>query len=166
MSERPQLLPRLKQCTKCKQVKSLDQFYRDPRYANKLKAACKVCCTIQGQAWQRKHPESNRMAVKRWQERNVEYRRAYQRKYSKEHRETVLAKERRHAILHPEKVQARSAARHSARNKKIERQPCVICGATNVEAHHEDYSKPLNVIWLCKKHHFEADERLRKRIAL
>lgn len=162
MTDKPQLLPGLKRCTKCEQVKSLDQFYRDPRYANKLKAACKACCTIKERAWHKKHPESNRQATKRWREHNVEHRRSYQRKYSKEQREVVLAKERRHAVRHPEKVRARSAARHS---KQLERQPCAVCGATKVEAHHEDYSKPLVVVWLCKKHHFEADERLRKRIA-
>ncbi len=30
---------------------------------------------------------------------------------------------------------------------------CSDCGETKVEAHHEDYSKPLDVEWLCKKHH-------------
>ena len=27
------------------------------------------------------------------------------------------------------------------------------CGETKVEAHHEDYSKPLEITWLCKQHH-------------
>lgn len=31
-------------------------------------------------------------------------------------------------------------------------QPCVACGA-NAEAHHPDYSKPLDVIWVCRGHH-------------
>lgn len=34
------------------------------------------------------------------------------------------------------------------------RQPCVVCGSTkNIDGHHEDYSKPLEVTWLCRKHH-------------
>ena len=37
-------------------------------------------------------------------------------------------------------------------------QPCEVCGATDyVEAHHKDYSKPLEVNWLCRKHHDERD---------
>lgn len=32
------------------------------------------------------------------------------------------------------------------------RKPCERCGR-KAEAHHEDYSKPLCVNWLCRKHH-------------
>ena len=36
---------------------------------------------------------------------------------------------------------------------RIFKKPCKVCGDLNVEAHHEDYSKPLDVVWLCHKHH-------------
>lgn len=36
----------------------------------------------------------------------------------------------------------------------IKKQPCEVCGAAQtLEAHHEDYDKPLEVKWLCRKHH-------------
>src|ERR1039458_7338116 len=40
---------------------------------------------------------------------------------------------------------------------KVKRQPCEVCGAQPAEAHHEDYSKPLDVEWLCPTHHRERD---------
>jgi hypothetical protein len=33
------------------------------------------------------------------------------------------------------------------------RGPCSQCGAPKTDAHHEDYSKPLDVVWLCRKCH-------------
>ena len=42
------------------------------------------------------------------------------------------------------------------RNGTLKKEKC-FCGKRKVEAHHEDYSLPLNIIWLCKKHHIEAD---------
>jgi hypothetical protein len=34
--------------------------------------------------------------------------------------------------------------------------PCSICGEQKtIHAHHDDYTKPLDVIWLCRKHHQE-----------
>jgi ribosomal protein S27AE len=36
---------------------------------------------------------------------------------------------------------------------ELKRQPCEVCGKTNVHAHHDDYSQPLKVRWLCPLHH-------------
>lgn len=46
---------------------------------------------------------------------------------------------------------------------KLVRQPCERCGTTqNVVAHHEDYNKPLDVLWLCKYHHKERHMEIEK----
>lgn len=38
---------------------------------------------------------------------------------------------------------------------KIQRQPCWVCGSKAV-AHHPDYDRPLDVVWLCQAHHKQA----------
>lgn len=57
---------------------------------------------------------------------------------------------------HPEKHKARDAVKRAKKSGKLIPQPCFICGETKVHAHHEDYSKPLDVKWMCVKcHHAE-----------
>lgn len=53
------------------------------------------------------------------------------------------------------KVLVRSKLRYEVRMGRIKRQSCVICGSKNAHGHHTDYRKPLQVTWLCKKHHDE-----------
>ena len=60
---------------------------------------------------------------------------------------------RRRAEKHPEKRYATGVVARSIKSGKLKRQHCEVCGSENVQAHHEDYSKPLEVRWLCFKHH-------------
>jgi hypothetical protein len=60
------------------------------------------------------------------------------------------------------KVLARNRLKNAIRFGLIERGPCDVCGTTEgIEAHHEDYSRPLDVRWLCRKHHGEVHTRNR-----
>lgn len=45
---------------------------------------------------------------------------------------------------------------------RVQKEPCAVCGSATVDGHHTDYSKPLEVLWLCRKHHGEA-HRLERR---
>lgn len=60
----------------------------------------------------------------------------------------------------PERVRAREMVTSRIKRGTMERLPCAVCGELKSEAHHEDYAKPLEVIWLCRKHHREADKKL------
>lgn len=36
----------------------------------------------------------------------------------------------------------------------LPRKPCAVCGSSaELEKHHFDYSRPVEIIWLCKAHH-------------
>ncbi len=62
----------------------------------------------------------------------------------------------------PEKTAARRAVKQALRSGRMVRQPCERCGKTGrIHAHHEDYSKPLDVRWLCPIHHAEAHLEMR-----
>lgn len=41
------------------------------------------------------------------------------------------------------------------------REPCAVCGDEKVDGHHPDYDRPMDVIWLCRKHHKAAHRQSR-----
>lgn len=53
------------------------------------------------------------------------------------------------------KKRARWLLRHAIRKGIVKKMPCRECGSVDSQAHHSDYNKPLDVIWLCSKHHHE-----------
>lgn len=53
------------------------------------------------------------------------------------------------------KSNARSYANTYLRRGLLKKEPCIECGSPDSEMHHEDYNKPLEVIWLCRKHHLK-----------
>ena len=48
---------------------------------------------------------------------------------------------------------ARIAVGNAIRDGRLFKQPCEVCNNPKVEAHHDDYTKPLAVRGLCKQHH-------------
>lgn len=72
-------------------------------------------------------------------------------KHSEESRKAMRLASRKHYYKYPIKSKARSMA-----NSVLTEQPCEVCGsADDIEKHHFDYSKPLEVIFLCNPHHTE-----------
>src|SRR5215471_14220642 len=50
--------------------------------------------------------------------------------------------------------------REAIESGELELQPCEVCGSLKVVAHHDDYSEPLEVVWLCRRHHLERHRQL------
>lgn len=75
------------------------------------------------------------------------------------YRQTAAGKDagRRAHLAYVEKNKDRRAAHvavgNALRDGRLFRKPCEVCGATKVHAHHDDYAKPLEVRWLCRRHH-------------
>jgi len=60
------------------------------------------------------------------------------------------------------KQDARMAVRVAIRSGKLKRKPCRVCGSGDTEAHHNDYTKPLKVEWLCTIHHRQHHVKVRR----
>lgn len=73
-------------------------------------------------------------------------------------RRKLLRKDSAYRDAYNKATQARRRkAQHYIRNRvakgKLSRSQCVFCGKPDGLAHHEDYSKPLSIVWVCHAHH-------------
>lgn len=50
---------------------------------------------------------------------------------------------------------ARAKVNNAIASGRLARKSCEVCGEVKAQAHHDDYTKPLDVRWLCVTHHNE-----------
>lgn len=56
-------------------------------------------------------------------------------------------------VKNSEAARAHALVAAAIRSGQLVPELCKICDDEKTVAHHEDYSKPLEVVWLCRKHH-------------
>ena len=131
-----------KACFKCGVTKPLTEFYRHPQMADGRLGKCKECNKRDVQLnYKLRRAQYSAYDQDRYQD---PLRRFLTRVYAKNHRDR-----------NPEKAKARQQANNAVRDGKLEKQPCIHCGNEKVQAHHKDYSKPLDVTWMCFRCHRE-----------
>ena len=130
----------MKKCSSCGDIKAFDLFQKRSASRDGLTSSCDSCLKIRDRAryinersyrlerhkiymLSEKGKQSHKESVEKWQANNKEKRAA-------------------HILLGS-----------AIKQKKITKAPCAKCGELKVEAHHEDYSRPLDVTWLCQPHH-------------
>jgi hypothetical protein len=66
-------------------------------------------------------------------------------------------------IENPLKRKVWSLVLHAMRTGRLIKSPfCQLClGTHGVEAHHEDYAKPFDVVWLCRRCHTDITPHVR-----
>lgn len=154
---------RVKQCIHCKQFLPLSSYSVERRLKDGLSSLCRQCNSVASARSRLKNKETkNARERARYHEPKERARRlAKNRKYSATYvrpaltKEELREKELKHRLRNPEKCKARAAFKWAVKSGKITRQPCEVCGAPKGEGHHDDYSKPFEVQWLCRKHHME-----------
>lgn len=132
-----------KECRTCGVLKPLSDYYPHSGMRDGRLNHCKEC-------------KKRRQSEFRLSDEGKQYFRAYFQKYYAEKAHVFKASQARQKKLHPEKFKARAAVNHALRDKRLFRMPCQQCGVAQSEAHHPDYSRPLDVVWLCRSHHREV----------
>lgn len=130
-----------KTCFRCSEVKPLAEFYKHPQMANGHLGKCKECTKAD--------VRENRS--KRRSQYSAYERQRFQRL---ERKQQQLEAQRRRRAKDPQKDIARWTVLNAIRDGHLQRGVCEVCGEFG-QAHHEDYTKPFEIRWLCFKHHRE-----------
>ena len=127
-----------KVCKKCQEKKHITGFYLHKGMADGRLSFCKECVKERVRSYS--HTEDSKKLQKEWNK--TEKGRAKHKRHTQRYRR-----------LYPEKYKAATMAMNAVRSGKLIKKPCEVCGSAEVEKHHCDYSKPLEVRWLCRNHH-------------
>lgn len=143
-------------CKKCGIEKPITEFFKasDGNRLYGVKGPCKLCL---------------RETYLKSQLKYREKRRAFFAQKAKEYRKANPLIDDIRRMHDMNKIVARRKARTALRRNKISFKACEVCGfgksMIDIELHHDDYNKPLDIIFLCKKHHLEL-HRIQKRLAI
>ena len=142
-----------KPCKKCGEVKPREQFYKHTGFMDGRHSACKSCMSIEAAAYRQR----NREKCATWGRKS---------RSNPERREYVNRKNREWRENNQEKIRAHQRLNWMVKKGSIVRGPCARmeqggCSGP-VHGHHEDYSKPLEVVWLCMSHHRRHHSEIRK----
>ena len=140
----------MKTCTKCKTKKEASDFGKDRRARDGLLSRCKEC----GLAYRQSHKPERRV-----------YDQAYYR--TPTGRGVKLRSSKKQRLKYPEKKKAAGILNRAVATGKLKRSVfCESCGSSaKTEGHHSDYSKPLEVEWLCKKCHVEVHDCVLQKVS-
>jgi len=148
-------------CTKCRLEKPIDDFHKHHREKDGHRSTCKKCEYEYEKERRLKNPQvqERKNELNRYRYRTNSELRKKMNQQSKEYMEkhpgykTKINNDYRKR--YPEKNTARASVQLALKYKKIVRpDTCEKCGETGrIEGHHADYSKPLDVQWLCQKCH-------------
>lgn len=130
---------------------------------------CKVCVRVRVQVYREKNID--KIKERDRQRGQIEKRQAASRNRYRKRTSTPEGRaaewERRKKYQNTPKREANILKRaaniivgNAIRDGKIKRNPCARCGEKEAQAHHEDYSRPLDVVWLCTYHHGERHREI------
>jgi hypothetical protein len=136
----------------------LDSYYKHSQMSDGHLNICKSCVKNRVRKfYDKKIQDPSFLAAERKRTRERNIRLGYAEKYkakTKEQKTRINEIKKRWDLANPEKRNAHIKLRRALLSGLLKKQPCAVCGSTKfIHAHHEDYSKPLEVIWLCSKHH-------------
>lgn len=146
----------MKYCSGCNENKDLAMFGKNLSTEDGLMYKCRACLS----AYQKARRERlNASKPPDWKQKSKD-KLVYQREWRAKHPGYHTQRKKDWYAQHKDRVKVKDAVKYAVKTGKLVKTPCEVCGEVRVEGHHPDYSKPLNVVWLCRKHHQEIHSSL------
>lgn len=156
----------MKKCFKCGQAKELDCFYKHGQMGDGHFNKCIECAKRDANDHRLKNLERiraydrergrlpHRLKANRLRNR-IGDKKTNNKKWYLEHKAKILEKQRIWRKNNRLQYCARGMLDNAVRDKRIIKpEICSVCGdKTKLHGHHEDYYKPLDVIWVCVSCH-------------
>jgi hypothetical protein len=131
----------MKACIECGVTKSLADYYKHPQMTDGTLGVCKDC-------------HKRRMKVRRLTNPAVQEADRARWHGDPRRRAAVQANAQRWVEKNPLANKAHTAVNNAVRDGRLQKSPCALCGSgKNIQGHHKDYGRPLDVVWLCTTCH-------------
>lgn len=141
----------MKPCNTCKIPKELSEYHKNKASPDGHSHKCKACKKIYAAKYFIDHSD----IIKKYSSRpeSKELIKAYLK--SKDGKRSRAEINHRTNNKYPNSLKSTRAVTSAIKSGKLTRpNKCEECpSATNIQAHHDDYNKPLDVRWLCIKCH-------------
>lgn len=150
-----------KMCGSCGQKKSITEFYKNSHMHDGYLNQCIPCVRAARERYRTENKEKIREQHRLYYQKNRKGRIQAVADYYQRKPEVNNAAVKRYRARNPEATKARGAVTYAIKEGRLNPKPCERCDSTiNIQAHHEDYSKPLDVVWLCPTCHGERHREL------
>lgn len=153
-------------CSQCCQEKEKEEFGKSSNIKRGFDYHCKECEHERYKRKKAKDPEAHNLRAKLWARKRISEDPEYGKKYYQKNKERIKEYKNKNREKNKDKINARTRLNLYLLKGYIQKPDiCSRCKekCDRIEAHHEDYTKSLDVIWLCPPCHILADKEKKKR---
>lgn len=148
-----------KKCRDCGETKPLSEFYPRKSARDGYHGSCRQCHCDKARQWRLANSERHRKNCRGWARENKEHKAQLNREWDEKNPHLKAKYRKQHDERNPLKAKARHAVNHAIRDGLLHKpERCEDCKqivpSRLLHGHHEDYSEPLKVDWLCRACHF------------
>ena len=172
----------IRKCWKCKTVKPFQEFGKRKEDKDGIDKICKICRRERDRDYERRNREKRVERHAQWRDENRDSINEKNRSKYAENNDEYLKEQKFYRPRYKDKINvwyskynadnriklnAQEMVRYYVKKAKlIKPENCSLCerSGIKIDAHHEDYSKPLDIVWLCCNCHL-AIHRHRKRMS-